>query len=732
MANRKDRKYFQVMGYWLNESAILNPDQAIAAVTDLADEGYDLIRVFLRNTNFTHRSPEVVKIIGDMTRHAHKRGLKLAMDCEPHYFSSPIVGDMGREYPDATGQRLVRGQGYIVNGNFKIYAPHPKVNAVLPSFAGVEAAFVKDDENVIRLDNFVYNHRHILRPYDDGLTREAVEYTTGLPFQNIPKYYIISGQLPEKYSGELILYVAFDDIGLPDFWADGFRHYYESLLEYYRNIPLDGVGWDEPAVNGNWNAYCYGRSFAAAFKRINNYDLRDRLYLLDEPYVSAEASKVRLDYYRTLNEGLFQAQRNMITKARELFGEDIITGTHHTWTGEGGIEDYRAGAVDYFRLNQNMDAGYTDNCMWDDGSVCYTCVLAGSLGRLTPSGAAECNTWHWDPTNSVIDYYSRFMTLLRMNWFNIWYGVDSEDRTYPSNYTWAKCNESMRRNREYLKALGDVRPVVDVAIWHGWEGIMALNRADYTAASKAFQLNTSETLVHRNIAFDFIDSELLAKTVIKEDRLCTNLESYSILIMPYACVLPKAIWETCKKFAHIGGTVIFIGPPLAQTIEGDDLTDEFSRMLGIKEFSLGKYITWVDSICTLPRSRPATLDISFPLEPDGGEAIISTEGNTHGIISPNGGLMYMSDLDPRGRLADIVETRTNSSVECFSDTILWRLYSAGDAMKLVLISKKDRQMRGIIRIGNNELEVKNGKIALVHIFEGKPEIVLTDGIIETI
>ena len=53
-----------------------------------------------------------------------------------------------------------------------------------------------------------------------------------------------------------------------------------------------------------------------------------------------------------------------------------------------------------------MDEGYTDCSQWDQGSVAYAYTLTSSLGRLTPSGEAEVNTWHYKPSLNqfVISY----------------------------------------------------------------------------------------------------------------------------------------------------------------------------------------------------------------------------------------------------------------------------------------------------------------------------------------
>ena len=61
----------QSMGYWLNEPTILRPERFDGAIRELSEAGYSFLRVMLRATNFTHRSPEVVAAI---VRRAADRG----------------------------------------------------------------------------------------------------------------------------------------------------------------------------------------------------------------------------------------------------------------------------------------------------------------------------------------------------------------------------------------------------------------------------------------------------------------------------------------------------------------------------------------------------------------------------------------------------------------------------------------------------------------------------------
>lgn len=703
------RNLYQSFGYWVREPSIQNPQLAVEGVRELAKQGYDLVRVFLRGSNFTFRSPEYVAVVARMTEEAHRLGMKIVLDCEPH---RPISGrDMGQEFPGDMGQRLVRVSTQVVAGRFSVRV---KGNDRYNSTPCVEAAFLKANGTVTQLPKLSIGNNFELEFYDSGFAERYVDYTPGRsPIIN-RHYADLHGRLADIPDGELIVYVSIDDNTLIDFWSDATRTYYASLVACYKEVPLDGFGWDEPAAEMNWESYRWGEASARAFIRLNGYDLREKMYLLDEPGLSPEGVKVRLDYYRTLNEGLFQAQKQVCDLSKAKCGPDAILGTHHTWVGEGGIGDFRAGAVDYFRLNENMDAGYTDGVWWFDGCIDYIYALASSLGRMTPSGSAEVNTWHWKPTIGATEHAARLMALMRINWFNIWFGDSSDTSKYPEHYSYEVCTEAMRTLKGYLAELESCRPVVDVAVWHGWEGVMAVNSQEWTFGLKNFQIFGSEALARRNIPFDFVDSELLKDARAENGRLVTRLESYRVLIMPYAMALPERVWDVCMAFAAAGGKVIFIGPPPSVTVEGRNITAEFAACAGIKPISFGSFQQSVFSRCKLSLDGPHRWDINVPLDVSDGVLVPNREQEPSGVRNKAGTFFYITELVPRGELADLLETMIEPAVTCHSNSIEWRHYRQADGtQKLMLIATKFRRMRGIVRFAGKEIEIKDGLQALL-------------------
>lgn len=701
------------MGIWLSESIVLHPDKIEKAVQHIAGEGYGIIRTVLRNTNLTHRSPQTIDAVRRMVDTAHALGVRVALDCEPH--GEPLARDMGGLFPDAIATRLVRAEARLVNGNFVVHVTPPHVVGMNPDFLGVEAAFLfQDGSRVQKIPELKYRLRYESEPYDTGFTRIEYSYTEGRP-RNHSFNVCLSGCLPEIREGTVVVYARFTDTGLVDFWSPSFRKYYEILLNGYRDIALDGVGWDEPAIAGDWENYRYGKSYAEAFEARCGYALADKLYLLDEEGTSPESAKVRMDYYDTLNAGVVEAQAHLIAHAKELFGHDLLLGTHHTWQGEGGINDYRAGAVDYFQLNDSMDAGYTDCCWWDPGSVCYAYTLGSSLGRLTPSGEAEVNTWDSKPSNSLVQYNARLITLMDITWFNIWYGKATDTCLYPEHYTWAVTVTETRRHRKAAQLLKKAKPVVDIAILHGWETVSGVNRADIAGAHKTFCINTSRLFIERSVPFDWVDSRLLAEATVANGQMHNKLGSYSIIVLPYASILPRAVWQKCVEFVQSGGKLIFTGTPPDMDTEGVSLSEEFAAMMGMPQLTLAQYLTGIDAICKLDPGRPEQLDVSYPLASIEGRSFLSIEGEPHGLRSMSGNTVYLSDLDPRVRLLDTIGLWLAPRVKCFSDSILWRLYQDGQRQILVVAAKKDRKLEGIIHFSGRTLEFKKGLIALVEV-----------------
>ena len=702
-----------IMGLWLNEPAVKDPSIVDDLVLKLADAGYKVVRIFLRNSDFTFTSPEIVALVGRAVELAHKKGMLAVLDCEPHL----IAGlEMGRRRPEAMGSKLVKAEAAVVDGRWVMDVDSPGTLGGDSYFDGVEAAFLQADGKTlpIELEYLKSGNTHSRERFH----REHL-YVEGsaISFRHVCS---LCGELPGVKSASLTVYLRFSCRTLADFWADGFKSYYDELVETYRAVPLDGIGWDEPAIDGDWRSYRYGDGFAKAFERLNGYRLKDKLNLLDAPGASPEAVKVRLDYYRTLNEGLAQAQANLIAKAREVFGrDDLICGTHHTWQGEGGINDYRAGAIDYFRLNDNMDAGYTDCSWWDPCSVAYAYVLASSLGRLSPSGEAEANTWHFKPTVANVRTNVNLMLLMDITWFNIWVGSDYDTSMQDTLHTWPETKRLAVAHSQFQRKIGKRRPAIDLAIWHGWEGVCAWNRPGLANAQKAFCLNTSHFLIQNSIAADFVDSRLLADSRIEGSRLVNSLGSYSALVIPYAMAMPRAAFEKCVAFAKAGGRLVFVGTPVCFDENGLSLAEDFAKLVEIPAMDAKSYMAGIDAVCQLPNYRPQRLELCRQLSSGLPNKLVSMEGEVNGAVNKRGNVSLLTDLDPLQRMVERIEDVISKEVVAYGGNLLWRLYRGDEGEMLVLAANDERPLRGIVIWKGLQFELIGGSAGSVEIVNGK-------------
>lgn len=712
----------QSMGYWLNDPAIHDHRRLAAAMEDLGRSGYGIVRLIVRQTCFHHRSPEVIAAVAAAVEHGHRHGLRVVLDCEPHAMIAQQIAQAG---PEAGGLRLHRGQGPLRDGTFRIDLHLQDMSGI--TFDRVVAAAVSnaDGERNVPVPACTLDWETSMSL--NGIADVRHDYVDGRGYRPT-RHLGLRGRIDGASDGRVTLFVAVRDRGLVDFAAPETLAWFRALVDDYRGIPLDGLCWDEPAVAGDWNSYRYGHAFARRFAELNGYDLAPRLHLLDAPGLAPEAVKVRLDYYRTLNETLCAAQADLIAAARAAFGPDILLGNHHTWQGEGGINDYRAGAVDYFRLNDHMDAGYTDCWWWDAASVAYAYILGSSLGRLTPSGQAECNTWHAKPTIANTQWNARLMALMRITWFNIWYGDDADTAMFPAHYAWSAQVEGMRRLQDWQRLLGAARPVVDIAVLHDWQGVCGTNLAHAANLHKAFCLNLSLRAQGCSTAFDFIDARLLAASAVDGGILANALGRYRVLVVPGAAVIDRASWDRIVAFARAGGQVVFAGPPPSVDAAGRDLSAGFAELLAIRPLHADAYDAWFrETGAPLPQGRPERFDLAYPLVVDAARAIRSTEGAVHGVRSPAGNVVWYSGYEASQAVLAECRRRSPSAVQCHSASVLWRLYRDEGRTLLMLIAREDQELSGIITFGSCSLRLSGGGACCLELSDGAPPIVHGDG-----
>ena len=204
-------------------------------------------------------------------------------------------------------------------------------------FAGIPAVFKQTDSGFQRLSNA-------------DVAWQSMNANDGV---------IVTGTVKGGGEDKLIFYVDFKTFTFADVVHPVYLKAQRKLLDMYRGIPLDGIGWDEPGKGiALVDTFKTGEGFSCLFQQRNGYSLEDRLVWLDHGDGSAEAIKVRCDYYRTLVEMNYCAQKAFNLYAKEIFGRDLMLGTHQTWSGLP--MDFTAGCMDYFKLGKLLTAAWTD------------------------------------------------------------------------------------------------------------------------------------------------------------------------------------------------------------------------------------------------------------------------------------------------------------------------------------------------------------------------------------
>ena len=329
------------------------------------------------------------------------------------------------------------------------------------------------------------------------------------------------------------------------------------------------------------------------------------------------------------------------------------------------------------------------------------------------------NTWHFKPTVANTLANVNLMSVMNINWFNIWCGSDTDTAMQDGHYTWDPGIKAMHAHQKLQRVLAHKTPVVDVAIWHGWEGVCGWNTPGLANAHKAFCLNTSQLFIKRSIAADFVDSRLLAESRIEDGRLVNRLGSYKILVVPFAMVMPRAAFEACVAFATAGGCVVFVGTPVAFDEAGKSLSAGFAALLQMPEMSAAHYMRGFD--CTLPNFRPQRLEVCRRLAVDLPNKLVSCEGEVHGVKVEN--IVFLTDLDPQDRLIEQIESACDRTVQAYGDNLLWRLYRDGSGDSLIVASADSRPLRGVVFWGTHVLKIQGGSAGVFTLDKsGKPTL----------
>jgi hypothetical protein len=563
----------QIAGAVISPDWVDDPSRALPYIQEAAEAGYRTFNFSVRNQKRSLLDPAVRDAVGELVSLCHRHALRAMLDTDPTWWGDVIA----EQRPEAALQLTESVEATCRDGAYSFVAPMSPAGSgkglATVLFAGIPAVFQADGNDFRRVP------------------------TADLAWQwmNGNKGVIVTGNVKGGYEGKLIFYVDFKTFGLADLAHPTYLKAQRQLLDLYRGIPLDAIGWDEPGKGPTTlTTFKTGEGFSKFFQQQNGYALEDRLVWLDHGDGRPEAVKLRCDYYRTLSEMNYRAQKEHNDYALELFGKNLMLGTHQTWSGLG--PDLTAGVMDYFKLGKVSTAAWTDGS-WNNQPfkfVVYNFMLAESLKKELRRRDAYYNDWgRWVPVVEDMRFATRFQMLFHINWWNIFYSDSTE---LILNYRQEPLRTLAQQDVANLDAfdafVGDrFFPHTDVAIFYGWESMAALSKSLVGPLYATFA-NLSLCLADSGLFGAQVSSEGILHAVPDKRTFTVSGHRYRVLVVPFGVVMSGPVYGKIMQMCAAGVPVVFYGPPPAYLAEtGKDITAEFAKAAGFKPFAFAEYET---------------------------------------------------------------------------------------------------------------------------------------------
>ncbi len=677
----------QAMGLFLTPDWLHDYSDMEEALAEAAAGGFGIIIGFARHMHQTLEDAPVRAAIQFAAETSHKHGMKFALDMDWCHWANRAV----ERQPEMALWQIVAGESSCHEGQF----------AMTIKYEGKAPIIVEEISAVYAWDE--QGELHVLPPEDYSVEQSSHgsaynwpslddDQTVSLSKPRGGGYYCeLQGAVPVNYT-RVKVYTAMRATRYPDVSSPEYLKAQADLLSFYAEVPMDGVGWDEPGKGGSVRGYKAGRSFFAKFIETYGYDLRERLMDLDGGD-SPQAVQTRRDYHAATVEMNYRAQELFNLQAKAQYGEDAFLGTHHTYSGMA--MDIRCGVMDYFKLGEVLSAAFTDTG-WDvsgHSETIYNYVLVDSLRKELDKPLSYVNDWSKKPRTVWYDYYTRLKMLYRIEWFMIFLGRCAENfPTFPWDPYW----KDVTRNAKQLESFRELLPksldtYSEMAVWFSWESPVAQGstRAHYVRLWMTCNYNLAEQGLEYNRHFDYVSTPALENAEVRDGQIILSGKAYRRLVLPYASFVSKGIWETLKACREAGVELIFIGPPPSRLWDSDETIDaEFCEWAGVKRVDEKQYDAVLRSqrpVPSLTDWEPDRADFCFPVTAEAGtECLTDIEGDTIGVR--RGKLTWFSNLDPRENFYKHVPSCANGiPTATHYGKGYYRWYAGEDANRAILV-----------------------------------------------
>ena len=540
--------------------------------------------------------------------------------------------------------------------------------------------------------------------------------------------YLISGeqlQIRVKDAGEYLFYFSCETTDA-DYANPAITNMLDAFLAAYAPYKLDGYAMDEfGAGSCEAGVYLSSESFLTLFEATYGYDLRDKLYLLQNRGTDTEFAVVRYDYYTLTNTLTLNYQMAAREKFEAKYGKDLFIGFHHTWWGEGNSGDLWAGNIDYFRLCKALTGGFVDAQYDTERTMLSMTQLAESIARYSDTGNAYNMCWDRYCTPRKMDYYHRMLAARNVKWVShalaksirnarwrckdITVGFSSDvqfaglfaDKLI-DNPLWGDISKCIRWEHSLEKKLCGANSPAKVAVLYIWESNAFFNNEQmhYHRASLKALL---DKLMTNNIPIDVVPS------------FETNLSHYDVIFALWPSMMPDPLWQALKQEIAAGKQIYFMGPPAYVTTSGKDISAEFEKLTG-------SHVTAVKTYCggyEYPAWDFWFTDKIIPMNIycEGDEIIERSCGNVH---------YYGYEAPLTEAMIDVIENLSDYKT-IDNDRVISKVYQRSDEKIITLTGRWSCKINMRFAFEGNDIEIQNGTLILISAEKNKITKLLSSG-----
>ncbi|MCS7463843.1 glycosyl hydrolase [Paenibacillus doosanensis] len=382
---------------------------------------------------------------------------------------------------------------------------------------------------------------------------------------------------------------------------------YKQTVGQYFGTTIKGMFTDETGYLGRlpWSSRMPQRFAAKA-----GYEVKDRLNaLVDSAYEGA--ARFRYDLFQAANDVLRESyhkqcrdwcDENGLQYIAEVPAVRMTTQLYSHVVGSDSAHEKLGRSLDW--VIDKYYANFRSNPK-----------MASSLSRQLGHERVLCECFHsvgWSMTLQDAKWMIDRMAAMGINFFNFhsfFYTLDglakhdAPPSQFMQNPYWRHFGElsDYAGRISYMMSRGSaVRDIAlldpTTSLWtHLGNPIHATVKGfDYVGCEEQEKLRLErlkadwsqigKELLMAQRDYDHLDTELLERAEVREDKLVIGSAVYSILVIPPISNLEAAAWSKINEFARAGGKVVFTGLlPYEKIEEGSPSEAEVAALLGLSE-----------------------------------------------------------------------------------------------------------------------------------------------------